>query len=54
MFTGNYAPGQTKAMFPETTRQGLDPSGYAGKVSFGYQNLNKNTRFDLGDDDCYD
>lgn len=53
MFTGNYAPGQTKAMCPETTRQGLDPSRYARKVKFEVQNLNKNTGFDLGDDDCY-
>jgi hypothetical protein len=54
MFTGNYAPGQTKAMCPETTRQGLDPKRYARKVKFEVQNLNKNTGFDLRDDDCYD
>ncbi|GAB7359176.1 hypothetical protein MBLNU230_g5243t1 [Neophaeotheca triangularis] len=46
MFTGNFAPGQTKSMCPT--------SKYGGKkVAFQVQNLNTKTGFDLGDGDCY-
>ncbi|KAJ4256020.1 hypothetical protein NW762_009094 [Fusarium torreyae] len=47
MFTGWFAPGQTKAMCPQ-----LSGVGHR-KVLFEVQNLNKNTGFDLGDGDCY-
>lgn len=42
MFTGNYAPGQTKAMCP----------GPDNHVLFEVQNQNPTQAFDLGDDDC--
>ncbi|KAK6004632.1 hypothetical protein QM012_008494 [Aureobasidium pullulans] len=44
MFTGNYDPRQLKAMCPRSGNMGLE---------FVVQNLNTNTGFDLGDDDCY-
>lgn len=43
MFTGNYAPLQLKAMCPRSGNQG---------VEFVVQNQNRDTSFDLGDDDC--
>jgi hypothetical protein len=43
MFTGNFAPGQTKSMCPK--------SGSLGTL-FEVQNQNTNQGFDLGDDDC--
>jgi hypothetical protein len=47
MFTGYFAPGQTKKMCPK--------SQYGSKfgTNFEVQNLNNNAGFDLGDDDCY-
>jgi hypothetical protein len=46
MFTGNFAPGQTKSMCPS--------SRFSGnlKTKFEVQNQNTNQGFDLGDDDC--
>lgn len=46
MFTGSYAPLQTKAMCPRSGGRQLG-------LLFEVQNLNTNTGFDLGDDDCY-
>jgi hypothetical protein len=46
MFTGNFAPGQTKSMCPKSKYSN------SGKTKFEVQNQNKNTGFDLGDDDC--
>lgn len=43
MFTGNYAPLQLKAMCPRSGNMG---------VEFVVQNQNRDTGFDLGDDDC--
>jgi hypothetical protein len=45
MFTGNFAPGQTKSMCP-TSKGGQN-------TKFEVENQNKNQGFDLGDDDCY-
>jgi hypothetical protein len=46
MFTGNFAPGQTKSMCPSSRFQGNL------KTKFEVQNQNTNQGFDLGDDDC--
>jgi hypothetical protein len=46
MFTGNFAPGQTKSMCPKSKYSNL------GTTKFEVQNQNTNTGFDLGDDDC--
>ncbi|KAI3391928.1 hypothetical protein diail_6630, partial [Diaporthe ilicicola] len=46
MFTGNFAPRQTKSMCPRSATRSLG-------LLFEVQNLNTNTGFDLGDDDCY-
>lgn len=43
MFTSNYAPLQLKAMCPRSGNMG---------VEFVVQNQNRDTGFDLGDDDC--
>jgi hypothetical protein len=45
MFTGNYAPGQTKRMCPSSSSEILG-------IKFEVQNQNTNQGFDLGDDDC--
>ena len=47
MFTGSFAPGQTKRMCPTSVHNGK-PAG------FEVQNLNTQQAFDLGDQDCYD
>ena len=46
MFTGGFAPGQTKWMCPKSknTKWG---------TKFEVQNQNPSQSFDLGDDDCY-
>lgn len=46
MFTGNFAPRQTKSMCPRSGSKNLG-------LLFEVQNLNTNTGFDLGNDDCY-
>ena len=46
MFTGGYAPSQTKSMCPRSGPRSLG-------LVFEVQNLNSQTGFDLGDDDCY-
>lgn len=46
MFTGNFAPRQTKSMCPR--------NGQNLGLLFEVQNLNANTGFDLGNDDCYE
>lgn len=47
MFTGWFAPGQTKKMCPA--------SKWGGQTAgFEVQNLNNNQGFDLGDQDCFD
>ena len=45
MFTGNFDPRQLKAMCPLSGNLGLE---------FVVQNLNTNTGFDLGNEDCYE
>jgi hypothetical protein len=47
MFTGGFAPGQTKWMCPKSKYTNL------GKTKFEVQNQNTKQSFDLGDDDCY-
>lgn len=47
MFTGNFEPRQTKSMCPRSGSKSLG-------LLFEVQNLNKNTGFDLGNNDCYD
>ncbi|KAF2208057.1 hypothetical protein CERZMDRAFT_91650 [Cercospora zeae-maydis SCOH1-5] len=44
MFTGYFAARQTKSMCPRSGGKGL---------LFEVQNMNTNTGFDLGNDDCY-
>ncbi|KAK4631959.1 hypothetical protein CLAFUW4_02591 [Fulvia fulva] len=46
MFTGWYAARQTKSMCPRASSNNMG-------LLFEVQNLNSNTGFDLGDDDCY-
>lgn len=46
MFTGWYAPRQTKSMCPRSGGKSLG-------LLFEVQNLNTGAGFDLGDDDCY-
>jgi len=46
MFTGNFAPGQTKRMCPKSKYSNL------GTTLFEIENQNKNAGFDLGNDDC--
>jgi len=46
MFTGNFAPGQTKRMCPKSKYSNV------GTTLFEVENQNKNAGFDLGNDDC--
>jgi hypothetical protein len=47
MFTGDFAARQTKSMCPRSGSKSLG-------LQFEVQNLNANTAFNLGDQDCYD
>ena len=48
MFTGGFAPGQTKSMCPKSKHKFDRPN-----TLFQVQNQNTKESFDLNDDDCY-